>query len=235
MVALDDSHNAYDDAAWLEQSRADIAARYAKARRHSLVVRILRYALPLVSLAGVVLFVIIAYVLPDLPSGISAASIDVNNNSIVMKDPHVSGFLRGGRTYEIRAARAEQSLENTKVVSLDDITATIGLANGEKVKVVAKHGTYYSDTQRIELDKGIELTATNGATGTLQTASIDMASGTMVSPEPIDFRSGENRIQASGVHVADKGGTISFAGRVRVTYSVPDESKRPPANPSGEP
>ena len=231
MVSLEDSQNAYDDARWLEQSRAEIATRYARARRHSLLVRILRYALPTISIAGVAAFIVFAYVLPELPSGMSATSIDINHNSIVMKDPHVSGFLRGGRTYEVRADRASQSLENTKIVTLDNIAATIGFGNGDQLKVTAAQGTYYSDSQKIDLDQKILLSSTNGVTGVLQSAQIDMVAGTMETDKPIEFRSGETRIWASGVHVTDKGENVSFTGPVKVTYSVPDESKLPEAEP----
>lgn len=227
----DDSHNAYDDDAWLEKSRSDIAKRYAGARRHSLLVRILRIALPVVSVVGVVVFIVVAYVLPDLPAGISASSIDVTHNTIVMKDPHVSGFLRGGRTYEVRADRAEQSLENTKVATLDNIVATLGFGNGESAKIVAPHGTYFADTQRILLSDDIDIQSSNGASGKLQSADVDIPTGTMVSDKPLRFQSGGSSISAAGVHVFDKGGHIVFTGPVKVTYSVPADSKPSPEQP----
>jgi lipopolysaccharide export system protein LptC len=231
MVALDDSQNAFEDQEWLERSRADIATRYAKARRHSLLVRILKYALPLASIVGVGAFIAIAYVLPELPSGISASSIDFGSNSIVMQDPHVSGFLSGGRTYEVRADRAEQSLENTKVVRLDNIAATLGFGNGESAKIAARTGTFYSDKQRIVLDDRITLNTTTGVNGYLQSADIDIAAGTMKTDKPIEFTSEGSRIQANSVRVADKGERIWFTGGVKVTYSLPDESKSKPAEP----
>lgn len=231
MASLDESQNAYDDSAWLERSRAEIATRYARARRHSLFVRILRYALPVLSIIGVIVFVVIAYVLPELPAGISAASIDITHNTIVMKDPHVSGFLRGGRTYEIRADRAEQSLENTKVATLTNIAATIGFGNGDSAKVLAPHGTYFADRQRILLGDEIRFTTTTGVVGMLKTADIDMVAGTMTTDQPLDFRSGDNSITAAGVHVSDKGERIKFTGPVKVTYSVPTDSKSSPDKP----
>lgn len=227
----DDTHNAYDDVAWLEKSRADIARRYAGARRHSLAVRILRIALPVVSIVGVIAFVVIAYVLPELPAGISASSIDVTHNTIVMKDPHVSGFLRGGRTYEVRADRAEQSLENTKVATLDNIVATLGFGNGESAQIVAPHGTYFADKQRIVLSDDIVIKSSNGASGTLQSADIDIPSGTMVSDKPMRFESAGSSISAAGIHVFDKGGHIVFTGPVKVRYSVPADSKPSPEQP----
>ncbi|MCX5513659.1 LPS export ABC transporter periplasmic protein LptC [Kaistia algarum] len=232
MVSLDESQNAYEDEAWLEQSRAEIAARYASARRHTMLVRFLKYALPLASIVGVVAFFLVAYILPEGVPGFSASSIDLTSNSIVMQNPHVSGFLSGGRTYEIRADRAEQSLENTKVVTLSNIAATIGFGDGQSAKILARTGTYYSDKQRIVLTDKITLNTTTGITGELQSADIDMTAGTMTTDQPIDFQSQGSRIRAERVRVADKGERISFTNGVKVTYSVPDESKTKSAAPS---
>lgn len=231
MASLDDSQNAYENDAWLAETRADIARRYASARRHSRFVRVLRYALPAISVVGVVAFLVIAYVLPQLPSDISASSIDVNSNAIVMKDPHVSGYLSGGRTYEVKADRAEQQLQDTKVVTLHNINATLGFGNGETAKINAKSGIFHADTQRIELDNRITLSTTTGITGQLESANIDMKAGTMRTDKPIQFSSQGSEIRANGVSVEDKGGWIEFFGPVHVTYAVPDESKPDAADP----
>jgi len=232
MVSVDESGNAYDDEHWLEQSRADIAARYARARRHSLLVRILKIALPVLSVGGVAAFLLIIYVLPELPPGISAGSIDISHNSIVMENPHVSGFMSGGRSYEVKADRAEQSLENTKVVTLFNIGATLGFDVDETAEVAAKTGTYYSDIQRIVLNDQISLSTSTGIVGNLQSADIDMKTGTMKSDKPLVFSLDGNRIEANGVFVADRGENISFTDGVKVTYSVADESSAAPGQAS---
>ncbi len=231
MASLDDPQNAYENDAWLAETRADIARRYASARRHSRVVRVLRYALPIISVLGVVAFIVIAYVLPQLPSDISASSIDVNSNSIVMQDPHVSGYLSGGRTYEVRADRAEQQLQDTKVVTLHNINATLGFGNGETAKINAKSGIFHADSQRIELNDTITISTTTGIKGSLESADIDMKAGTMRTDKPIEFSSEGSLIRANGVSVENKGQWIEFTGPVHVTYAVPDESKPDAAEP----
>lgn len=231
MASLDETQNAYENDEWLAETRADIARRYASARLHSRIVRILRYALPIISIIGVVAFLVVAYVLPQLPSGISASSIDVNSNAIVMQDPHVSGYLSGGRTYEVKADRAEQQLQNTKVVTLHNINATLGFGNGETAKINAKSGIFYADTQRIELNDTITLSTTTGITGELDSADIDMKAGTMSTDKPIQFNSQGSQIRANGVTVKNKGEQITFTGPVHVTYAVPDESKPDAAEP----
>jgi lipopolysaccharide export system protein LptC len=112
--SISDMEDQGADADWFEAMRRERERRHRQARRHSRLVRILKFALPAVSLVAVAAFVFFLYVWPDVPPGISAASVDLTHNSIVMQNPHVSGYMNGGRSYELSADRAEQSLENTR-------------------------------------------------------------------------------------------------------------------------
>lgn len=213
--------------------RDGVDARYRAARRHSVFVRILKIALPTISLVAAGGFFLFTYFVPDLPEGVSFGSIDVTNNAVVMESPHVSGYTNNGRAYELKADRAEQSLENTKVVTLQKIGATIGLGNDDTAKVDATTGTYYADTQRLFLDKAIKLKTSTGIDGTLENADIDMKAGTMRSDKPIDFSAQGSRIQANSVEVQDRGKRVMFRNGVKVTYTTPDDSTSPqPAAPS---
>lgn len=209
---------------WLENEENVMDARYRAARRHSSRVRILKIILPLTGVVAVLFFLGYFFGMPNLPAGFGAGAIDVTNNSIIMKDPHVSGYLSGGRSYELRADKAEQSLANTKVVNLQNIGATIGMGQGESAHVLAAKGTYYSDAERIVLDGDITFKTTTGIEGALQSADIDLKGGTMTSDKPLAFHSAGSEIHAKGVSVSDRGQTISFVNGVRVTYSVSDES-----------
>ncbi len=216
-----------EDYGWFDQTRAEIDARYAQAQRHSRRVRILKVLLPVASLLAIAVIVVYVYIMPSLPPSFGASSIDVSHNSIVMQDPHVSGYLSGGRSYELKADRAEQSLQNTKVVTLRNIGATIGLGNDDSARVLARTGTYYSDAERIVLDDTITFKTTNGIEGALESADIDLKSGTMSSDKPLSFRSAGSEIKANGVQVRDRGQRISFLNGVKVTYSIPAESSQP--------
>lgn len=214
-------------------TRGGVDVRYRAAVRHSRFVRVLKFAFPIVAILAAGFFFVFTYFLPSLPEGVSFGSIDITNNAIVMENPHVSGFTNNGRAYELKANRAEQSLKNTKVVTLQDIGATIGMGNDDTAKVDATTGTYNADKQRLFLDKAIKLSTTTGIAGTLQSADIDMKAGTMRSDKPIDFTSQGSRIQANSVEVQDRGKRVLFRNGVKVTYSAPDDSSSPqPAAPS---
>ncbi|MCX5520548.1 LPS export ABC transporter periplasmic protein LptC [Kaistia defluvii] len=215
-------------------ARPGVDTRYRAAMRHSRFVRILKIALPTVSVLVAGAFFVFTYFVPSLPEGVSFGSIDVTNNAVVMENPHVSGFTNNGRAYELKADRAEQSLKDTKVVTLQKIGATIGMDDaGGTAKVVATTGTYYADKQRLYLDKAITLSTSTGIAGTLQNADIDMKAGTMRSDQPIDFTAQGSRIQANSVEVQDRGKRVLFRNGVKVTYSAPADSPSPqPAAPS---
>lgn len=217
--------------------RQGVDARYRAAMRHSRLVRILKIALPTVSVLAAGAFFLFTYFAPSLPEGVSFGSIDVTNNAVVMENPHVSGFTNNGRAYELKADRAEQSLKDTKVVTLQRIGATIGMDNDDTARVVATTGTYYADKQRLFLDKSITLSTSTGIAGKLENADIDMKAGTMRSDQPIDFTAQGSRIQANSLEVQDRGKRILFRNGVKVTYSAPatnsaDSPSPQPAAPS---
>ena len=97
----------------------------------------------------------------------------------------------------------------------------------------AASGTYYSDSQRIVLDDADHAQDHDGHhADTLQSADIDMQAGTMTTDKPIEFSSQGSQITGEQrSSCAIKGERISFTGGVKVTYSVPDESKSQPAEP----
>jgi len=212
-------------------TRPGVDTRYRAALRHSRVVRFLKIALPTISLLAAAGFFVFTYFAPQLPEGVSFGSIDVTNNAVVMENPHVSGFTNNGRAYELKADRAEQSLKDTKVVTLQQIGATIGIGDDETAKVDATTGTYHADKQRLYLDKAIRISTSTGISGTLENADIDMKAGTMHSDRPIDFTAQGSRIQANSVEVQDRGKRVLFRNGVKVTYSVPDSNSDDPSSP----
>src|SRR5688500_14414219 len=108
------------------------------ARRHSLIVRILRIVLPSTALAAVL--IIIASMVLDprvqLAVQVDAESVGVSGSRIVMQRPRLTGYDAGAgpsskRGYEVTAARAEQDMAKANEVDLFELEARMSLrANG---------------------------------------------------------------------------------------------------------
>ena len=93
---------------------AGMEVRFAKAARHSRMVRILRVAVPatvILLMAGLVTVQIynpFRNILPKLP--IDIGNLVVSGTKVTMESPHLAGFSTDQRPYEVWAKAAIQDL-----------------------------------------------------------------------------------------------------------------------------
>ena len=197
---------------------------FGAAQRHSRLVRRLRIVLPAVAVAGILVFWASAHFIPsDLASLISNAGIDVKSNSVVMNAPHISGFEGTRRAYEVKAARAIQSLSDPKVLTFEQINARIGLDNAGTATVDAGTGVYNGNNNTLELKNGISVQTTTGYAATISEAAIDLAKGSLRSSQPVEIHAKEGTLRADSMDVAERGKHIVFRGGVSVTFMPPAE------------
>jgi len=197
---------------------------YRTARRHSRLVRMLRIVLPAIAVAGILLFWASAHFIPsDLAGLISSAGIDLKSNSVVMNTPHISGFEGTKRAYEVKAARAIQSLDDPKVLTFEQISAHIGLDNAGTAIVDAGTGIYNGNNNTLQLKNGISVKTTSGYAATIQEAAVDLAKGTFRSSEPVEIHAKEGTVRANSIDVTDRGKSVVFRGGVSVTFMPPDK------------
>jgi lipopolysaccharide export system protein LptC len=192
---------------------------FERARRHSSTVRRLRIILPAIAIVAVAVFWMTLKVVPgDLASLIAVAGIDTKTNSVVMQAPHLSGFEGTRRSYEVKAAKATQSLSDPKVVTFTTITGRFGMDNGGTATVNAGVGTFNGHNNTLEVHDGVTLETSDGTSGRLQDAAISLDEGTMSSSHPIDFKTTLGSIHANAVQVSERGKHLLFTNGVSVTY-----------------
>jgi len=114
--------------AFAARGRADNARMFRAARRHSRLVRLLRVAIPVVVVLGVVTTVLSAYVLNPwrafkLP--VSSAGLVVSGTTITMQQPRMAGFTQDRRPYVVTARAAAQDITKPETVKLQELRATI--------------------------------------------------------------------------------------------------------------
>ena len=197
---------------------------FLAAERHSRLVRRLRIILPVLAVAGVVIFWGTARFIPgDLASLIKVAGIDVNSNSVVMDKPHISGFEGTRRAYDVRAESAVQNLDDPKVVTFNGIEGHFGLEEGGLATVTATSGIYDGGTNSLQLSQGIAVSTTGGYTAKLIAASIDLAAGSLATDQPVELHSAEGTLKANAMTVTERGKHALFSNGVSVTYMPPGE------------
>jgi lipopolysaccharide export system protein LptC len=201
---------------------------YAKATRHSALVRSLKFVLPTLAILAIVAFWATARVIPgDLSSLVAVATIDQKSNSVVMDKPHISGFEGTRRAYEVKAETALQSLKDPKVVTFKTITGHFGLEDAGTATVNAAVGIYDGNNNTLVLKDGIDLKTDNGYAGTFKDAAIDLGKGTLTSSSPLQLSTADGTIHANAVNITGNGKHILFSNGVSVTYLPPGELTAP--------
>jgi lipopolysaccharide export system protein LptC len=199
---------------------------FEAAKRHSLRVRRLRRAIPLVAIAGGLLLMGIVLVDPfrTLPANVSVSRAGLNGSHIVMDLPKLSGFRKDGREYDVTATSAVQDITKPTIIELNDPDAKVVTAESGTVHVTAQFGTYNSMEDVMALRSNVHLRTESGYDAVLRSATIDLKAGTMVSNEPVNVVMNNGTIAADSLQILDNG-RIIFSGKVRTVFN--------PSSPSG--
>lgn len=214
----------------LEVTAVRDASAFAKARRHSRLVRSLRLVLPALVVVGGAGFAVKSYVGGALSLPVGFADVSIRSDALVMEKPHVSGFQDNGQAYEVRAERAIQSAANPREVTLEGIAASIGFGNGDNAVVDAGRGLLNTIASTLQLTEGITVTTTSGVEARLEHADVDLESGTMHSERPVEVRSAEGTIRGNEIEISEGGKRIVMRRGVSMTLNA----SRAPADPTGE-
>lgn len=194
------------------QSRAQRAAR-----RHSLLVRILRWVFPLV---GFLIFAGMAgmVVLFNILSGFGASNVMLTSEGLVMDQPELSGH-DGERSYKVTARRAIQRLTDPRIIDLETIRADIVLSADQSAEVVALKGTYNNASETLRLYEGIQLDWSEGYKVDLKDVEIDLSNGALTTSEPVSIRSDQGHVVAGRLSYDENKGLVRFSDGIRMTIN----------------
>ncbi len=211
-----------------DPTRARERDDFVAAHRHSRRVTWLKIGLPALAAVAVVGF-FLAMRFEAGGGAVSLAGIDMQDKSLIMKTPHISGFDGTRRAYEVTATRAVQNLENPKVVTLDAINAKFGLDGGGTATLKATTGIYDGNSNLLTLKNGIAIATTDGYQAKLNDADVDMKGGTLASQRPIEIHSVDGSIRANAISITERGKHVLFSGGVTVNFVPPAEALPAPA------
>ena len=140
-------------------SRDELARRYADAKRHSLIVRFLRFLIPFGSILALSGIIAIAIFDPfrTISTGLAVASFNLSGSQITMEQPHLRGFKQDMRPYEVNADKALQDLKNPTLLDLSDLKAKVGLADKKTALIEAIQGLYDSQAEKMTIDRPLNI------------------------------------------------------------------------------
>jgi lipopolysaccharide transport protein LptA len=216
--------------------RTDGDRLFRAAARHSRFVRFLRFAVPLGIVAIVAILVASTFFNPsrlfaNFP--IDPGKVSLSGTKIVMELPRVNGFSGDSQPYEVTARTATQDLTNPDILELRDVNAQVELKDGQHVTVTSPNGVYDTKGELLSLNDHVTVSSTSGYEAHLSEATVNTASGNIVSESPVEVKLPNNGlINANHLEVMEKGASILFGGGVETTLNPdqirPDPQDSPP-------
>lgn len=203
--------------AYWTMGRADSERAFRAARRHSRVVRILRVAVPIAVVLGLVIMTLITFLNPmrmlaRLP--VELGDLVVSGSKITMEQPRLSGFTRDARAYELTADAAAQDLTKPDIVELRNIHAKVGMQDKSTMEMSAVTGTYDTKGETLKLERDIRLSSSTGYRGLLSEAVIDIRNGHVTSDRPVEVTMLQGTLNAKRLEIKDSGDVVRFHGGV---------------------
>ncbi|WP_197279992.1 LPS export ABC transporter periplasmic protein LptC [Bosea sp. AAP35] len=191
-------------------------AAFGSARRHTLLVRFLRLAIPVGAVVAVLALIVAPFLNPlrGLAS-VSLGAVGISGGKVKMDTPRLSGHRQDNRPYEVTAEAALQDIRNPTQVELQKLTARLQMEREGWVTVNAKTGLFDTQKEKLRLVDDVQVKTEGGYEIRMKTADVDFKGGTVVSKEPVKVSLGTTTVDADTLDVKDNGALIVFQGRVR--------------------
>ena len=201
------------------------ARAFRAAKRHSLLVRLLRVLLPLAVIGTLGGYVAVVTITSTLLPKIKMDDVAITADDLTMKNPSYFDITSDGR-YEVRARRAIVSFGQKKdtPVKLIDVSGELVKKSGEITTLKAKNGLFDNAKGELELFDGIEIDGSNGVMARLTRARIYTKEGKVVSTDPVSANMPAGSVQAASMTMGTKTKLVQFRGGVNVRL-VPQQGQ----------
>jgi lipopolysaccharide export system protein LptC len=203
-------------------ARADAA--YRAARRHSRIVRLLRWAIPLGAVLSFSGFIVLPFINPFRASGVTVGAIRMDGTRVTMENPRLAGHRNDNKPYEVTAVSAVQDIRVPTIIELNRMSARLVNSNDSVMNLTALTAIFDTQRERLQLNGDVRVRTDAGQEAQLKSAEVDFKAGTVRSREPVTVRLPDMSVSADSLDIADNGATIAFVGRV-VTI-IDDQASR---------
>ncbi len=193
-----------------------LRAAFERARRHSLRVRFLKGALPLLAVLMAVGFVGYSYFVTPASVAIVTDGSAYSDGKLVMANPKLEGFTKDDRPYKMNASRAIQDVKNESVVQLEGINAKLPIDKQNWAMVDAQHGTYDREKNTLDITSEMVITTADGMVAKLKSAFLDIGKGGMKTDDPIYIEAKGTKITSDSMTILENGKVLVFEKRVRM-------------------
>src|SRR5262245_65488027 len=198
----------------------DHAGAFRSARRHSLLVRALRIALPVLTLGAAASYLLALNSAWKIgPGRLNLGQVELTADDLTMKNPSYFGVTKDGGRYQVRAKRAVVEFGRQQAqapIKLIDVDGDLIRTNNVTTKLKAKHGLLDNANSQLELYDGIEIDTSNGMAARLSRATITMKEHRVVSKEPVTASTPTGNVRSAGLNLKTDTQEATFLGNVIV-------------------
>ena len=209
------------------------ARAFRLARRHSLLVKMLRVVLPI---GGVSLSLFYALTLGDSwqfgPGRLKVGQMQVSADDLTMKNPTYFGLTKDGGRYEVRAKKAILEFAKDAPIKLVDVDGDLLQTNDVKTKLKAKHGLLDNAKGELELYDGIEIDASNGMKARLSRATVYNKESRIVSKHPVDLSLPTGSVKGASMTLRTDTREATFVGNVQAHFVAAEQPGQASPQPS---
>jgi lipopolysaccharide export system protein LptC len=188
-------------------------------RTYSRFVTMMKVLLPVIALVLIVLVVAWPYLkINDARFNIGFTALKVGNvEDPAMINPRFQGADKDRQTFSITADIAKNLLKGGKSVELEMPKADISLEDGSWLVLTAKNGIYVRQDETLTLNDQVNLFHDSGYEFRTESAVIDLTKGTASGTASVAGQGPFGNLKAEGFHLVDKGKTIYFIGKSKLT------------------
>lgn len=198
------------------RTAADRTKAFHQAKRHSLLVKLLRVALPILTTVIAGLYFIPGKITFDVDEGeASIESIEIANGGLKMVNPRINGVHEKHGIYDIRATSATQQVKSPELITLNEISAKLTSKNEETTTLTAPSGVFHSKKEELTFTQSVTIGGDAGFAGKLQTATAFFQSNKLISSDPVEFSFHSSTIQADSMTLFSGEKRAIFKGRVK--------------------
>lgn len=141
-------------------------------------------------------------------------SLVISGTKVTMQAPKLHGYTRDQRWYEVVADAAAQDITKPDLIELREIRAKIEAQDKSTIYLTAKDGLFDRKVSVLTLNRNILVRTSTGSEMHLEEATINTASGEIVSNKPVAAFSEEGTLTSDRLEVYNSGEVIYFIGSV---------------------
>lgn len=192
--------------------------RLSGRNHYSLFVTSMKFLLPALATALVLLVIAWPQIIPDERSvGFNFPEIAREQaRTLNMLNAHYSGVDENNQPFNVTADMATQAPGNEEVIELQHPKADITTTKGELVALTARIGHYDREVETLDLNGTVHLTHDEGFEITTETATVDLKDGSAAGDSAVSGQGPAGELQSEGFRLREKGQIIIFTGKSRM-------------------